>query len=186
MSELELSKEIDPESKLDSLSDNEDEQELQPSLLKVMVEKHEDVEVSRLRRLRRLRSFHRHTYSNGAPMNQKTVSLIKKEIASRPSGSQQVGSFKADVIADEFTGLNNFLADKQVKDIIRDVGTDTQSVIERALGRMNSSNSLEEKRNAFSIGIKELQMNLKNKKDVGRNPNYNLAMSIFGLNNRNI
>lgn len=113
--------------------------------------------------------------------------MIKKEISRQEPGSTQANvrgkpvKLTSEPAEDEFKGLNNFLADNKVKQIIRNVGIDTHGVIEKALGKINSKDSIRDKREAFSLGIKELQMNLKGKKDVGRNSDYNLAMALVGL-----
>lgn len=88
-------------------------------------------------------------------------------------------------VKEEFDQLNNLLSDGKVQSMIRVVGVDTQSVIDRAMRAINSSKSLEEKRSAFSIGLQKLQMNLSTKSDqVNKDPNYNMAMNLVGLNRR--
>lgn len=137
-------------------------------------------------------------------MNQKkTVSLIKKGIIVEP-GENKVDSIEKEAthvgspvsgvaatgttakpVKEEFDQLNNLLSDNKVQDMIRVVGVDTQSVIDRAMRAINSSKSLEEKRTAFSLGLRKLQMNLSTKTDqVNKDPNYNMAMNLVGLNRR--
>lgn len=130
--------------------------------------------------------------------HQKVVALIKNEIrpgqgspspeskssksANNHNSNKQHSSGQVDRAAQLYDGLNQLLDDTRFQHMIREVGVETASVIDRAREQINSSRTIEEKRTAFSIGLMELQMNLATrKKQLVKDPNYNFAMSLVGL-----
>lgn len=94
-------------------------------------------------------------------------------------------------VRQEFDGLNNLLADNKVQSIIQNVaGIDTKNVIDNAMVSINSSQTIEAKRLAFSQGIRQLKSNLagklKDNKDMRNDPTLTLALSLTGINHKRI
>lgn len=122
----------------------------------------------------------------------KADDMIKQQpstasILDGPSGG--VGAAAKHVVqSNELEGLNCFLADAKVQNLIKSVaGNETTTFIDKTLNAVNSSKSIQEKRSVLTDGIKQLHSDLKGKKDtIAKDPLFSLALGFAGLNRKSI